>query len=184
MKDELSALLDDNLDDFASGHVCDSLRRDPKLRSRWHEYCLIGDFLRGDLVGGRDLSEGVMQQIRSEPTLLAPVESAKASERTLSLWHSVMPLAASLMGVAAVGWVAMSMYATSDDSALLAASAARAQAVEQVALQNRTTVVDDRADSHRKYLFAHQAMNGGGPIPGAIQYVRTVSTEVAGDVRR
>lgn len=184
MKDELSALLDDNLDDFASGRVCDSLRRDPELRSRWRDYCLIGDSLRGDIVGAPDFSERVMQQIRSEPTLLAPVASAQVSERARDLWHSVMPLAASVMGVAAVGWVAMSMYASSDDSALMAASAARAQAVEQVARQSLTIVNDDRADSHQKYLFVHQAMNGGGPIPGAIQYVRTVSADVAGDSRR
>lgn len=184
MKDELSALLDDNLDDYASGHVCDSLRRDPDLRSRWQAYCLIGDSLRGDLGGSPDFAERVMQQIRSEPTLLAPAASAEVSARARSLWHSVMPLAASVMGVAAVGWVAMSMYATSDDSALIAASAAGAQVVEQVARQNVTTAADNRADSHRKYLFVHQAMNGGGPIPGAIQYVRTVSADVGGDVRR
>lgn len=184
MKDELSALLDDSLDDFASRHVCDSLRRDSELRSRWHTYCLIGDSLRGDLVGGADFSARVMQQVRAEPTLLAPAASAQVSERARSLWQSVMPLAASVMGVAAVGWVAMSMYATSDDNVLITASAARSQAVEQVARQTVTSVADDRAESHRKFLFVHQAMNGGGPIPGAIQYVRTVSADVSGEGRR
>lgn len=184
MKDELSALLDDNLDGFSAGQVCDSLRKDPNLRARWHAYCLIGDSLRGDAGDSPDFSERVMQQVRNEPTLLAPVAPVQVSPRTRTVWHSLMPVAASVMGVAAVGWVAMSMYATADDATLVAASTARIEAVGQVAMQNLPLATDDRAASHHKYLFVHQSMSGGGPIPGAVQYVRTVSADIAGDVRR
>lgn len=184
MKDEISALFDSDLDDSSATVVVDALRRDPALRERWNTYCLIGDVMRGDNRGRPDFAASVMEQIREEPTLLAPAamdRSEPGSSRSLA---KLMPIAASVMGVLAVGWVAMSMFPKVDDGVSIAASVARAPIIEQVGMQAASAVLSDQSDPHRKYVFVHQAMNGGGPIPGALQYVRTVSADVAGEIRR
>ncbi|MGL1834973.1 sigma-E factor negative regulatory protein [Rhodocyclaceae bacterium SMB388] len=184
MKDQLSALLDGDLDDSSSGAVFDSLRRDPAMRERWSAYCLIGDTIRGESAGSVDLSARVMEQIRTEPTLLAPAAIERQAGERGGRKSSLMSIAASVMGVVAVGWVAMSLYPKVDSGVGTVAASARLQAVEPVGLQTSVPAGVDQSDPHRKYLFVHQAMNGGGPIPGALQYVRTVSADIAGDIRR
>lgn len=182
MKDELSALLDGDLDEASARPVFESIRRDPALVEQWNSYCLIGDALRGDTRGSADLPARVMARIRSEPTLLAPPAAGSSDQRAPG-WRAVMPLAASVMGVAAVGLVAFTLYSQPDDRLRHAATPPAAQQVELATVRSVVPVTSaDRADAHRKYVFVHQAMSGGGPIPGAVQYVRTVS-EARGDVR-
>lgn len=185
MKDELSALLDNDLDDGASSRALDALRRDPELRARWQGYCLIGDVLRGERDGSTDFTSRVMSEIRAEPTVLAPRASGVDNDtaRTGGAMQSLFAVAASVMGVAAVGWVAVSMLGGQDSLPVSASIEPAVQLVEQVALPSSVVAVSQQTDPHRKYVFVHQAMNGGGPIPGALQYVRTVSADL-GDVRR
>ncbi|HRP75396.1 MAG TPA: sigma-E factor negative regulatory protein [Rhodocyclaceae bacterium] len=183
MKDELSALLDGDLDEASARPVFESIRRDPALVEKWNAYCLIGDALRGDAAGFSDVSERVMARIRGEPTLLAPPATAAAEQRAPG-WRSAMPVAASVMGVAAVGLVAFTLYSQPDDQLRHATAPGSVQTVERAPVRSVVPVTSaDREDAHRKYVFVHQAMSGGGPIPGAVQYVRTVS-EARGDVRR
>ncbi len=183
MKDELSALLDGDLDEASARPVFDAMKRDPVLQSRWNAYCLIGDALRGETGSPGDLSARVMERIREEPTVLAPVRGDSAANAT-GAWGKVMPLAASVMGVAAVGLVAFSLYSPSEPVAQNVVIAQPAQAVELASVRAQAPVASlERDDAHRKFVFVHQSMSGGGPIPGAVQYVRTVS-ESRGDLRR
>ena len=46
MKERVSALLDDALDEEASSRLFESIKRDAGLRRDWESYCLIGDVLR------------------------------------------------------------------------------------------------------------------------------------------
>ena len=185
MKDELSALLDNDLDEGASSRALDAMRRDPEQRARWNTYCLIGDVLRGEGEGSVDFTSRVMAEIRSEPTLLAPKTSPVEADdaRAGGPLQSVFAVAASVMGVAAVGWVAMSMLGSDEALPVTASLEPAVQFVEQVALPSSAVAISQQTDPHRKYVFVHQAMNGGGPIPGAVQYVRTVSADL-GDMRR
>lgn len=183
MKDELSALLDGDLDEMSARPLFESIRHDPALVEKWNSYCLIGDALRGDIQGSAELSARVMARIRSEPTVLAPPATSSSAQPAPG-WRVAMPIAASVMGVAAVGLVAFTLYPQGDDQLRHAAVPAAAQAVGLASVRNVVPVaLPDRDDAHRKYVFVHQAMSGGGPIPGAVQYVRTVS-EARGDVRR
>ena len=185
MKDELSALLDNDLDEATSARALDAVRRDPEQRDRWHTYCVIGDVLRGEREGSMDFTSRVMAEIRSEPTLLAPAARPEPAGRLASngALQPLFAIAASVMGVAAVGWVAMSMLGNDQGSASIASLEPSVQFVEQVVLQTPVLAVSDETDPHRKFVFVHQAMSGGGPIPGALQYVRTVSADL-GDLRR
>lgn len=174
MNEKLSALIDGDLDDLLTSQMIDQLNRNDSLRKDWDIYCLIGDVLRDEHGGTPDMVGRVMAGLDSEPTVLAPRgRPAEAVRR--GLWQSLMPIAASVMGVAAVGLVAATMYGSDGGVApVAAAKRAGAGTVSQAA-----TLVSATPDevAHREYLFVHQAMTGGGSMPGASQYVRTVSAQ-------
>ena len=175
MKEKVSALLDGALDDDSSSRMLESLRRDGALRREWENYCLIGDFLREEEALSADFTRNVMRCLDEEPTILAPVRQEGSSG-----WvRHMMPIAASFMGVAAVGWVAMTLNGARDEASSVASVrvpvvAAAAPAVQVAGATNET--------SEREYLFAHQSMAPSSAIPGVALYVRTVSdTRTAGE---
>lgn len=175
MKDKLSALIDNDLDEQSVRSMVDRLNRDDALRNEWNVYCLIGDTLRGEHHASPDLVARVMSGLDSEPTVLAPRSIAgNAAQR--SVWHSLMPIAASVMGVAAVGLVASTMYSGGAAVAPVAAVASVQRVAPRPAIQSVSVAEPGVAsETHREYVFVHQAMTGGGPMPAAVQYVRTVS---------
>ncbi len=173
MKDRLSALLDGDLDEHAMRPVFDDLRRDPNLRLEWDAYCLIGDVLRGEHDGSPDFVGKVMAGLSAEPTVMAPRAAAESAPRS-GLVHSVMPIAASVMGVAAVGLVAATLY-SGDAAGPSPVVAGSVVASSQAVAADRRDVKLVADDPFREYVFAHQGVSGGGAMPGAIQYVRTVS---------
>lgn len=174
MKDKLSALLDGDLDEQSARPVFDSLRRDASLRRDWDAYCTIGDVLRGEGAGSPDMLKRVMATIEVEPTLLAPQPRTEETASGSRAWRALMPIAASVMGVAAVGLVASSIYSGSEPVAQVASVVERAHIADSAPVRPVAVTVDVE-DPHREYVFAHQAMTGGGPIPGAVQYIRSVS---------
>ena len=172
MKERVSALLDGALDDEASSRLFDSIKRDAGLRRDWESYCLIGDVLRDDAPLSSDFTSRVMASLSDEVTVLAP------ARRESSGWaRMLMPIAASVMGVAAVGWVAMTLEGPGPEMQRLAS--VRPPAVASVAPVERVPQVPAES-SEREYLFAHQAMAPAAGMPGVAHYVRTVSdTRVA-----
>jgi sigma-E factor negative regulatory protein RseA len=173
MTEKLSALLDGHLDDDAAAHsVFDDLRRDQVMREKWGAYCLIGDALRGEAPVARDLTSRVLARLEAEPTVLAPARRVGAVARSTRLGRVVLPVAASVMGVTAVGWVVQSMEPRSGPLEVAAKVAGKGAGM--VAAAAPAALPDDPL---RSYVFAHQALSGGSPIPGVAQYVRTV-TEV------
>lgn len=171
MKDKLSALLDGDLDEHASGAVLDSMRHEPDLKARWDEYCLIGDMLRGENGGRTDFTARVMAGLEDEPTVLAPARQPDKNRQGLA--GSLMPIAASIMGVMAVGWVAHTLSSQPEAGVSLAGvgNTVRLEAVAPV----QAAALVQPMDPRREYVLMHQATTGGGPLSGAMQYVRTVS---------
>jgi len=172
MKEKLSSLLDGDVEPAQADALFESLRRDPQMRRQWDAYCLIGDALRGERDHRPDFVAGVMSRLDAEPTLLAP-KPRRPRPRPM------MAIAASVMGVVAVGAVAYTMYPSTPDGVPVAGVVASAPAETATAPVQLATQGDD---VHRNYLFVHQAMSGGGPIPGSVHYVRTVS-DTRGDRR-
>lgn len=175
MKEKLSSLLDGDVEPAHAGPVFEVLRQDGELRRQWDAYCVIGDALRGERDHQPDFAARVMAELDAEPTLLVPPPKPA---RSLA-GRPMMAIAASVMGVVAVGVVAFTMYPRTPDSIPVAGVVASAPAETPAAVQLATNVGDD---VHRNYMFVHQAMSGGGPIPGSVHYVRTVS-DTRGDRR-
>jgi sigma-E factor negative regulatory protein RseA len=181
MKDKVSALLDGDLDEQATRRVFDGLKRDPDLRQDWASYCLIGDVLRGDRDGSQDFVARVMANLDAEPTLLAPRLAPEQTTRQ-RMWQSLMPIAASVMGVAAVGLVAATLYKQEAPAPQLAAGAPALRVVSATAAV-RPVAQPGSEEVMREYLFAHQGLSRGGPLPAGVQYVRTVSDQRQGNDR-
>lgn len=181
MKEKVSALLDGALDDEASSRMLEALKRDGGLRREWENFCLIGDVLRDEHELSADFTRNVMRCIEDEPAIVAP----RRREVGGGLVRHLMPIAASVMGVAAVGWVA----ATLNGGAPAAERIAAAKVPQPVALVSAPAEAPARASgstaesSEREYLFAHQAMAPSAAMPGVALYVRTVSDSRAAGQR-
>lgn len=171
MKERLSALLDGDLEDDAAHPVLEVLGRDHETRRDWDAYCLIGDVLRGEQCGDAALADRVMHALRDEPVVFAPVRkggTARASRG--GFVQRVMPIAASVMGMAVVGAVGYTLYSGGDTQLPVTPAVAQADSATDSLLTLQAS-----NEPHRKYVLVHQGMSGGGVMPAAFQYVRSVS---------
>jgi len=177
MKERLSAVMDGDPAMDRPDDVLARLGTDSELRECWQTYCLIGDAMRGERVDAEGFVSRVMGALDDHPTVLAPVRRRTLEKGLLP--QRLLPLAASVMGVAAVGWIATSI-GTSDKASEPRAVQAVAQVASPLPVRNSATVA--AVDPHREYVFVHQASSRNSPLPGVAQYVRSVS-EVQGGGR-
>ncbi|HZV99492.1 MAG TPA: sigma-E factor negative regulatory protein [Methylophilaceae bacterium] len=105
MKDQISALMDDELALDGADHLFTAVKADEELEACWSTYHLIGDAMRGHPVFKPDFNERLMQKLDAEPAVLAPRASAtkKSLVKTPVLWS----VAASFAAVMFVGWVVL-----------------------------------------------------------------------------
>lgn len=101
MKEQLSALMDGELDLDANPHLYTALTKNDEAEKCWSTYHLIGDVMRSEFQVQSGLHGKVMRQLESEPTVLAPRRNMRSS---LQLNH-VIPAAASAAAIAFVGWM-------------------------------------------------------------------------------
>lgn len=149
MTNEISALVDGELDDSQQAALCAALKRDDQLRRRCSEYRLIGEAMRREPHLNCDIAARVMQSVRAEPVVLAP----RAVPRALSR-HPVLALAATLAGVAVVGWVA---FGPQGQGGSLPRSA-EPVAIKRVPAMQGVQPVAQR--DLRDYVAAHRARSG------------------------
>lgn len=188
MKADVSALMDGALEDRSQSSVLDSLCRDVELRRAWSEYHLIGDALRRSSQLPPDVTARVMARLADEPTVLAP----RAPRRRGPVLRYALPLAASVMGVGAVAWVAQTLNAPEAvqvaalKPAAPPAAGPGAQATAAPQTEAAVPVVEEadpaKASQVKPYLFAHQSYSPVG-IHGVANYVRIVSDTREGPAR-
>lgn len=175
MKSEISALLDDELAPGAAGRTIDALGRDADLRNAWETYHLIGDALRRSPELSPRFANKVIARLSREPVVFAPAAS-QAPRKNKNPFRFVLPLAASVMGMGAVGWVAMSLNAPQQERVARAPSSIQggaAPASPQVAAKPASG--QPATGALQEYLVAHQAYSPANGIQGVAPYVRTVS---------
>ena len=136
---------------------------------------MVGDALRGETGAADEFTARVMAMIDAEPTVLSPVRVVRDARPQGLAVGRTMPLVASMMGVAAVGWIAYALNSGSEASSAQPLALTRAPVVSTVALQTHGDAGSGTSESHREYVFVHQALSGSGPMPGVTQYVRTVA---------
>ncbi|HZV53814.1 MAG TPA: RseA family anti-sigma factor [Rhodocyclaceae bacterium] len=162
MTKELSALLDGELETHEVPTMWRTMKADASLRDTWRDYQLIRDVLRREGKLAEDITPGVMGRLRDEPVVLAP------SPRRQSDWHgSLLALAASVTGIAVVGWLALAQQPSSREQSAMA----RAVVQPPPAALAATRAMPE----YREYLLAHQANAPGLHLQGGAQHIRTVS---------
>jgi sigma-E factor negative regulatory protein RseA len=165
MNERLSALIDDELELPDTEGCLARLDVDRELRETWSVYHLIGDALRGH--AGQGLPPSFAERLAAEPTILAPRRGAPPAPR--SAWY-VLSAAASVAGVALVGWMALPLL----EPPTPIATAQPAPAVAAVDVKPAAVMA---AQGVNDYLLAHQRFSPSSVMGGMAPYVRTVSEE-------
>jgi sigma-E factor negative regulatory protein RseA len=174
MEEKLSAMLDGEVDNAVAQALLKRFKNDETLRGDWDTYCLLGDVIRDGVLADREQSDEdfvarVMSRLDDEPTVLAPQRQvAPTTHNNSSLWHRLLPIAASVMGVLAVGGVVLALSSGGDSPVEMA------QVVDIPVVETAPVVARTSELTRRDYMMAHQVM-AGGPMPAAVHYVRTVS---------
>jgi sigma-E factor negative regulatory protein RseA len=104
--ERISAFMDGEVGDDEVAAQVARLKQDPALRERWDAYHLIGDAMRGNagLAGQDAFMARFGTALAQEPTVLAP----KAPVHRDKAYKVALSLAASVAGIAVVGWLAIS----------------------------------------------------------------------------
>jgi len=124
MSEQISALMDDEIELEDALHVVASLHASKHNAEAWSCYHLIGDSMRGDALLGADFKHNLMHRIEQEPTVLAPNATQASGGKMAGL------KAASFAAVMVVGWMAMHQQ-VQPDNAMPAMEVAQADAAEQ-----------------------------------------------------
>lgn len=175
MKNEVSALFDGELEEHEAQSALSALHGDGDLRATWDDYQTIGAALRREDRLDTGLTARVMAGLEHDVTVLAPHPRPTAWQRPL------MALAASVAGIAVVGWVAFSPQmspAPAGPGHLASNPSTQVAAAATVA-----SVAPTARREMQEYLVAHQAHVPSSQVMGGTQNIRTVSV-AGGDQRR
>ncbi|MDR2031719.1 MAG: sigma-E factor negative regulatory protein [Azoarcus sp.] len=175
MREKLSAMFDGDVDEATARALFARLKCDVSFRGEWDAYCLAGDAIRdGVQTDMSGFTARVMARIGDEPTIFAPRPKENETGRR-SLRHWLLPVAASVMGVLAVGGVVAALSGGGAVPSVQVASSPPPSPPGDADAGVAAPVAHRATDGARRdYLMAHQAM-AGGPMPAAVQYIRTIS---------
>ena len=162
MKEELSALMDGELDDKSAAEVIQALESDREAVRTWRTYQLISDAMRESRVLSADFAARLSQRLAAEPTVLAP-RALKAESRK---WFA-LSAAASAAAVALVGWMA---FAPQPPPQPTPAPVAQAPADPKPNIVPLPSSAND-------YLLAHQSFSPRMFLQGMAPYARTVAEQ-------
>lgn len=162
-RERISAFMDGELgDDEADGQV--RRLKSEEHAADWATYHLIGDCLRGERT---QLSAGFTERfsaaLAQEPTVLAPMPVAAPRKRNLQ-WYA-MSAAASVAGIAVVGWLAFVQQPGGGDGTAGSGGGSSIAAVAQA------------GPEMGEYLRVHQEVSPTAAMHGVASYIRTVTTQ-------
>lgn len=107
MKDQISALVDDEISLHDAEYLYTALKAGGESRECWMTYHLIGDAMRESPIFKQDLRSRIMQQLDSEPAVLAPKNTISTSVRVAKKSPVLWSIAASVAAVMFVGMIVL-----------------------------------------------------------------------------
>lgn len=161
--ERISALMDGELDGQEAIRELKRCGGDATLFEGWATYHLIGDVLRQEAPLRSGFGARVREALAAEPTVLAP-GPATIQRKTRLL---ALSAAASVAGVLAVGWLALS-YVDSPAGGARSTDVAIAPAISVA------PAVAEIDPSMNEYLVAHHESTTAS-MPSVTPYVRFVS---------
>jgi len=175
---ELSALLDGEIEPHEVRAAVAAASADGELQDRWLAYNLIGDSLRGE-GASRDLTADIMARIREEPVVLAPGNLQRRKSH-----HPAFALAASVAGMAIVGWLAIGHDSSSGVSVSATATLAAVSPTptfmkslerHQEAQAKKTMDEGRLKDDMSEFLLAHHTQASVFRLGDNTEHIRTIS---------
>jgi sigma-E factor negative regulatory protein RseA len=159
MKEQISALMDGELDERAAGDAIERLRTSSEALDTWRLYHLISDGMRDTRLLSAGFAARVVARLAAEPTVLAP---GSVPGRT-PVQRFAFAAAASVAAVALVGWLA------------LAPQPEVRQPLAQAQPASAPAVNVPLPRAAQDYLLAHQGFSPRVSLQGMAPYVRTVA---------
>lgn len=201
--DDLSALMDGELESSEIAGVCAAWRENRQSRATWHAYHLIGDVMRSeDLASSapRDAAFLAAMRLRlaQEPVVLAPSSvgsgvaraSAHAARR---LWRTSAAVAAGFVVVAGalvvtrepggaataepgIKMVVAPVAGSAQNVTAVSAVPAEASTEPEVLVANGKLIRDARLD---RYLAAHKQFAGSSALGVSSGFLRNATTDAS-----
>jgi negative regulator of sigma E activity len=181
MNEEISALLDSELDARDAATAIDALERDRgELKATWARYHLISAALKNELgpVVDQGLADRVAQAIAAEPTQLAP---GRAHSRPRQWSGRAIGTLAAAASLAVVTLVSVQLLTPSGEQGVAP--------VAQVTPETRTVLAADGTrwetlppeveSTLNAYLVEHGEFSTGSGLNGLSSYARFVSYDQA-----
>jgi sigma-E factor negative regulatory protein RseA len=168
MKEKLSALMDGELDDKSAAEVLQALGSDRDAVRTWRTYQLISDAMRENRLLSADFAARLAGQLAAEPTVFAPRALRERSRAQSRAWFA-LSAAASLAGVALVGWMALAPQPQTIPAST-PAPVAQMQPEPKPNIVPLPTTAND-------YLLAHQGFSPRISLQGMAPYARTVAEQ-------
>ncbi len=163
MNENISRLMDGELDDATELDRCHASLRRGDAYTTWVCYHVIGDHLRGEGAVSSGFAARFARQLAAEPTVLAPRagRAGHGGQAATFAWA----VAATLAAVTVVGWTAFSMV----EAPPMAVAKAREAATTRIA------EVRPGVEVPADYLLAHQELSPGTAFAGVGPYLRPVA---------
>lgn len=168
---DLSALYDGELERHECGTVIESAMRDSAARTAWQTYALIGDHLRQRGMGSADMTAAVMARLQEEPVVLAPRNLKLNNQR-----HPLWALAASVAGVAVVGWLALADASHSENRLATVSSAPTfTQTAQTIGVPASSADASAARRDMHEYLIAHHTQAATFRLGDSTEQVRPMA---------
>lgn len=169
MTQEISSLMDGELDPNEAGRAIRSCCASREAADTWQTYHLIGDVLRGGRPHPTSTAERVRRALVSEPAIIA--RPKRVYETTIG--RVAIAAAASVATVGVVGWIGSQGGQVPSATPIMATKAVPAPAIQPVA---NTTVVPAATLDVQDYLAAHRQV----PSPESYRPVNNRAAAAAG----
>ncbi|MDH3513387.1 MAG: sigma-E factor negative regulatory protein [Gammaproteobacteria bacterium] len=170
MKEKLSALVDNELDDLDERHVMTALAENTELRNTWERYHLLRSALRQDMdaVVPPEIAERVAARIATEPDNVVSFRRQKIVRLA-----GTFAIAASVAAIAIAGVQLLNPPAT-EPAAVIAAG----QPIPENIIRAGTTRWDmkqpETESALNAFLVEHNEFASSSGIGGMMPYVRVV----------
>ena len=147
MTQEISSLMDGELDPQQAGHVVRSCCENPEAARSWETYHLIGDVMRGGKPHPTATAERVRAALAKEPAIIA--RPKKNFSMDTAFGRVALAAAASVATIGVVGWIGTQGGGQAGGAPMAAKS--------QSAIQPVANTVP-RAEIRDEYYSAHKQL--------------------------
>lgn len=180
MKNKISSFMDGELDQQDVPGMIEAIKKNDELKEEWKMYHLIGDSLRQSSRLSMNISRSVSQQLKSEPTILSPSFSPKASTSNPNYQKYKVfgfSIAASIVAMVA-GWLVMhDLY---EPRTMMVAEQSKRNNDLNVSPAVASTPPPTHYFSHppieiNDYLFVHREFSPGSMMRGQITNVNSAT---------